>query len=79
MAHRRPRPPPQPTRSPHDCVPSYWSDDHPRLETLEFSRGRKSMSVLVGSTAGRTRRATANTLLVKGAPESVLDRCTRIK
>mmetsp|Transcript_152256 Transcript_152256/g.270151 ORF Transcript_152256/g.270151 Transcript_152256/m.270151 type:complete len:1045 (-) Transcript_152256:125-3259(-) len=55
----------------------YWQKDIRRLAVLEFSRDRKSMSVLcsdpsaVGSSGG-------NTLYVKGAPESVLDRCTRI-
>lgn len=39
------------------------------LRTYEFSRDRKSMSVLAGSES-RPK------LLVKGAPESVIDRCT---
>lgn len=41
----------------------------PRLLTFEFSRDRKMMSVLV-------RRGNGGSLLVKGAPESVLERCT---
>ncbi|KAK7418228.1 hypothetical protein QQZ08_011331 [Neonectria magnoliae] len=41
----------------------------PRLATYEFSRDRKSMSVLVSN--GDEQK-----LLVKGAPESVIDRCT---
>ncbi|KAF2769879.1 calcium transporter ATPase [Teratosphaeria nubilosa] len=41
------------------------------VSTYEFSRDRKSMSVLVGS--GNSQR-----LLVKGAPESILARCTHV-
>jgi Ca2+ transporting ATPase len=41
-----------------------------RLLTFEFSRDRKSMSVLA-----REVSSSAATLFVKGAPESVLDRC----
>ena len=47
----------------------YYEDHNPRLATYEFSRDRKSMSVLVGK--GNQQR-----LLVKGAPETVLDRCS---
>ncbi|EJD05979.1 Ca-transporting ATPase [Fomitiporia mediterranea MF3/22] len=43
----------------------------PRLMTFEFSRDRKMMSVLVN-------RSETFCLYVKGAPESVLDRCTSI-
>lgn len=47
----------------------YYEDKSPLLATYEFSRDRKSMSVLVGQ--GKQQR-----LLVKGAPESILDRCS---
>lgn len=47
----------------------YYEDRNPRLATYEFSRDRKSMSVLTGQ--GRQQR-----LLVKGAPESILERCS---
>ncbi|ORX91705.1 Ca-transporting ATPase [Basidiobolus meristosporus CBS 931.73] len=48
-----------------------------RLATFEFSRDRKSMSVLVTVT-GRTPENQA-CLYVKGATESVLERCTRVR
>ena len=47
----------------------YFEEKNPLLATYEFSRDRKSMSVLVGN--GSQKR-----LLIKGAPESVLERCT---
>lgn len=51
------------------CVTKYYEERNPRLATYEFSRDRKSMSVLVGQ--GKRQR-----LLVKGAPESILERST---
>ena len=47
----------------------YYEEKNPLISTYEFSRDRKSMSVLVGH--GKQQR-----LLVKGAPESVIDRCS---
>ncbi|TKX20346.1 calcium-transporting ATPase-like protein 2 [Elsinoe australis] len=49
----------------------YYEQRAPRAATYEFSRDRKSMSVLVGS--GNSQR-----LLVKGAPESIIDRCSHV-
>ncbi|KAF2795625.1 calcium ATPase [Melanomma pulvis-pyrius CBS 109.77] len=49
----------------------YYENQAPRLATYEFSRDRKSMSVLV-------KGANSQRLLVKGAPESILDRCTHV-
>lgn len=49
----------------------FWEKGVDRLATLEFIRDRKSMSVLVKDLAAKT-----NHLYVKGAPESILERCT---
>jgi Ca2+-transporting ATPase len=58
-----------------------WRDSHKRQATLEFNRDRKSMSVLCDysqSPSGKSRK-NGNRLLVKGAPNLVLERCTHIK
>jgi Ca2+ transporting ATPase len=57
------------------AVNDHYDSIYSRLLTFEFSRDRKSMSVLA-------RRQTADTnpiLYVKGAPESILDRCTSVQ
>lgn len=55
---------------------------------LEFDRKRKSMSVLTNveeagssgyNTRRKSRKAPGNALLVKGAAECVIDRCTQVK
>jgi Ca2+-transporting ATPase len=49
---------------------NYWARQVSQLATLEFIRDRKSMSVLV-----KDNITNKNQLFVKGAPETVLDRC----
>lgn len=67
-----------------------WRSLHPRLATLEFNRDRKSMSVLCsfpkgdfpsasGIRGGVEPRTAGNRLLVKGAPNLLLERCTHVK
>lgn len=50
----------------------YYEEQATKLATYEFSRDRKSMSVLVEGQDKKQR------LLVKGAPESILERCTNV-
>lgn len=49
---------------------AWYEQKAPRLATYEFSRDRKSMSVLVGNQSQQR-------LLVKGAPESIIERCSQ--
>jgi Ca2+ transporting ATPase len=63
-----------PSMSPSDrasAISEYLEARFPRLLTFEFSRDRKMMSVLV-NTGNR------GALFAKGAPESILDRCTSV-
>lgn len=53
------------------AVNDFYERRIPRLLTFEFSRDRKMMSVLVKLNG-------TGALFVKGAPESVLDRCTSV-
>ena len=48
-----------------------WAGAYERTATLEFDRGRKSMSVVC------RRHGSYARLFVKGAPDSVLARCSR--
>ncbi|KAL1839154.1 hypothetical protein VTJ49DRAFT_1810 [Mycothermus thermophilus] len=61
-----------PSTHPQDRVhyaSAWYEKQYKRLATYEFSRDRKSMSVLVQ--AGNNQN-----LFVKGAPESIIERCT---
>ncbi|KAG0201772.1 hypothetical protein BGX28_005517 [Mortierella sp. GBA30] len=68
-----------------DACNQYYAEGIKKLATLDFSRDRKSMSVLVAktSTDRKTRSgavsASTASLLVKGAPESILERCTSVR
>ena len=53
-----------------------WGEDFDRAATLEFNRDRKSMGILVRSTKSSS---SPTKLLVKGAPSSVIERCTHAK
>lgn len=50
---------------------AWYEKQYKRLATFEFSRDRKSMSVLVQN-GGKQK------LLVKGAPESIIERCSSV-
>lgn len=52
---------------------NYWAQGVKKLAVLEFTRDRKSMSVLCKEPAHD-----GNVLYVKGAPEAILDRCSKI-
>ncbi|KAG8777165.1 hypothetical protein FRC12_000513 [Ceratobasidium sp. 428] len=58
------------------AVNDYYEGQYQRLMTFEFSRDRKMMSVLVRSNAPA---ASSASLFVKGAPESVIERCRFIR
>ncbi len=55
-----------------------WRETCPRRATLEFNRDRKSMSVLADFSKGSGSK-NQNRLLVKGAPNLLLERCTHVK
>eukprot|EP00486_Rosalina_sp_Unknown_P001317 CAMPEP_0201569188 /NCGR_PEP_ID=MMETSP0190_2-20130828/10729_1 /ASSEMBLY_ACC=CAM_ASM_000263 /TAXON_ID=37353 /ORGANISM="Rosalina sp." /LENGTH=840 /DNA_ID=CAMNT_0047991231 /DNA_START=76 /DNA_END=2595 /DNA_ORIENTATION=+ len=51
----------------------YWHEEYVKETTLEFTRERKSMSVIV-----LCKKTNKRYLLVKGAPESLLERSNRV-
>eukprot|EP00002_Diphylleia_rotans_P015085 TRINITY_DN291_c0_g1_i3.p1 TRINITY_DN291_c0_g1~~TRINITY_DN291_c0_g1_i3.p1 ORF type:complete len:1007 (-),score=269.67 TRINITY_DN291_c0_g1_i3:612-3632(-) len=56
-----------------DFTKSHWTSQYDTMFKLEFDRKRKSMGALV-----QNRQTKGLSLFVKGAPESVLARCTSI-
>eukprot|EP00571_Detonula_confervacea_P003691 CAMPEP_0172316184 /NCGR_PEP_ID=MMETSP1058-20130122/27495_1 /TAXON_ID=83371 /ORGANISM="Detonula confervacea, Strain CCMP 353" /LENGTH=1046 /DNA_ID=CAMNT_0013030441 /DNA_START=54 /DNA_END=3194 /DNA_ORIENTATION=+ len=54
-------------------VNDFWGGKAKTLSTLEFDRDRKSMSVITKPADKKT-----NQLLVKGAPEGLIARCTKV-
>lgn len=58
-----------------------WRSNFRRTATLEFNRDRKSMSVLCkpASASVPSKDKDGNRLLVKGAPNLLIKRCTHIK
>ena len=67
-------PPPQNASAAANHFSELRCAPYAKLATLEFSRTRKSMSVLC-----RQRKGGRNVLFVKGAPESVLPRCSHLR
>lgn len=53
---------------------TYWEKEHPLESVLEFTRERKSMSVIC-----RSKSSEKKNLFCKGSPTSVLNRCDRIR
>merc|ERR1712142_521985 len=56
------------------CVSDVMKKEFVKDLTLEFSRDRKSMSVMLTPAEGGPTK-----MFVKGAPEGVLDRCTHVR
>lgn len=56
-------------------VQAQWTKDC----TLEFSRDRKSMSVLCTPKNSDNKLGSGTKLFCKGAPEGILDRCTHVR
>ncbi|PVU99367.1 hypothetical protein BB559_000781 [Furculomyces boomerangus] len=53
---------------------TWYNSLNTRSNILEFTRDRKSMSVLV-----KNNKTGSNRLLVKGAPEGIIERCTHVR
>jgi P-type Ca2+ transporter type 2A len=68
----------------HQSCGNHWETRYSKVATLEFTRERKSMSVLcerAGPTPGASTHSkdrSHQVLFVKGAPEGILDRCDTV-
>ena len=64
----------------HEPANSFYEAHAEKLATLEFTRDRRSMSVLVrrADRPDRQGQKISNSLLVKGAPDGILERCDKI-
>ncbi|KMS93382.1 hypothetical protein BVRB_032040, partial [Beta vulgaris subsp. vulgaris] len=58
----------------HNGSTIYWNEHYPTISVLDFDRDRKSMSVVVKDSMSSSAKA----LLTKGAPESILERCSTV-
>ena len=56
----------------------FWCDRYDTLATLEFTRTRKSMSVICAPKVDGATVKGHNVLFVKGAPENVIARCNSV-
>jgi len=56
------------------CANEYWESLFSVVSMLEFTRDRKSMSVICSPKSGKGD----NVLFVKGAPEGILARCSKV-
>jgi len=61
-----------------NAINNYYETSITRLLTFEFSRDRKMMSVLIQRNLG-VDNSNAGSVFVKGAPESVLERCAYVR
>ena len=75
---------PEPSEAAPEIASDHWRRTHGLIATLEFSRDRKSMGVITQRPEERRGAAAASgagagySLLVKGAPESVIERCDKV-
>ena len=70
---------PEPSETAPEIASDHWRRTHTHVATLEFSRDRKSMGVITKRADAQASAGGAHySLLVKGAPESVIERCDKV-